>query len=514
MTLSQLDVVALVPLCLEHPMPVADGPTIRVQETEERRRDGATDLRRVTTQFGPTTGTTPNWSAGPAPFAVERCVVGDDRYRFWSADASVAERARHSSPMLGARLHASGCRWHRAALDADQVPAWATAAGYADGADPRVTAIEVLRVTAPLGNEPDGVLMIHARPAPSGEGLLRSLRMLTLRHENSHGWIEHLLRGFGGMPAGHLHRSHHLCFAIPAAALPERDRRAGALGWTPEEQWLWLLSTLQGETDYPVSAKNLEQLRKASRPLSGDWTCAMMRNGTAFLGHPVPDAWEDDEEPGRFRLTFLSEMAPLLVRSLYADAIAFGVAKDMLLGEFSRNLAGLGDPVDKPVQLATLESRFTRFRNALWWEDTGLSGHATLLLRNYGFVHGHKSAFDRLVADFTDYSQKVQRTELARSNELSSGTNALVGLVTCFGVPLATLQAFGTGSTAVWIVVALYLAVLAFLPAGDLVIGPNLPSAWRSDKGRARARVIWAVVWIGVISMLLLTAVLPLDGSS
>ncbi|MET0602385.1 MAG: hypothetical protein ABW167_10380 [Baekduia sp.] len=483
-----------------------------VQETEERHRsNGAVDLRRMTVQSGPTTSTVPSWSPGPAPFAIQRCVVDDDRYQFWHGDAGAAERSRHASSMLSERLHAPSARWHRAALATDQLPSWTAASGRPAASDPRVVAVELLRIAAPIADAPNGLLVIHARPTPSADDLVQALRMLTLRHEHSATWIEHLLRGSSASPAGQAHRPHHLCFAIPEGALADRDRRASDMHWTPEEQWLWLLTTLHDEADYPVSTRNQVQIQRAQRPLSGDWTCAMMRHGTAFLGRSLDDEWEYDDEQGRFRLTFLAEMAPLLVRSLYADAIAFGVAKDMLLHDFDRDLAALGDPITCPHQLAALESRFTRFRNALWWEDTGLSGHATLLLRNYGLVHGHKAKFDRLVSDFTDYSQKVERTELARSNELSSGTNALVGLVTCFGVPLAALDTFGTGSSTVWIVVAAYLALLAFLPAGDLVIGPNLPSSLGSDKARARARVAWAVAWVGVVATLLLTAVLPID---
>jgi protein-S-isoprenylcysteine O-methyltransferase Ste14 len=122
----------------------------------------------------------------------------------------------------------------------------------------------------------------------------------------------------------------------------------------------------------------------------------------------------------------------------------------------------------------------------------------------------HKESFDRLVADFGDYSQKVERTELRLANEISQATTALIGLVTCFGVPLGLLQVFGTKSTTVWIMVAAYLAILGFVPAGDYIIGLNLPRRWRTAKTPTRlTRIIWGTFWITLIGTLLLAEVVP-----
>ena len=452
---SRLDVVSLIPVELDPP-PVAGG----VGMPEEAEGEvtplpgGGRDLRRMVLQSGPGVGGHPGWCAGPAPFAVRRLVLDDGRYAPFADSASAHERSSLASSIVRERLYAPSRRWHRAGREDDQLLAWAATHSVEARAEPRVLALELLRLD-PLEDAPGGLLMIHARPSTDLAGTIAALRLLTLGAPSSRPWINHLLRGVGRVAGSHL-RPYHLCLARPDRNLPAYDDAMDGAGWSRAEQWLWLLATLQDAEQYPVTENNAEQLRRATLTLSRDWQCAVMRTGTAFLTRPLEDDWQPDPRTGRFSLAFLAETAPLLVRSLYSDAIALSVVKGIMLLHFANRLAALGDPVAGPDALARLEGDFTRFRNTLWWDDTGLSGHATMLLRAYGATYGQHALFDRLVADFTDYSQKVERVELQRSNEISLGTNALIGLVTCFGIPLGVLQVFGVGSTAVWIIVGVY----------------------------------------------------------
>jgi hypothetical protein len=460
-------------------------------------------------QSGVTVATAPGWCVGPAPFEIRRNVVGGGSYQEFVDDASVVERSRHVSPTLRARLYAPENRWHRAASECDQFSKWAGQRGSTDAQEgPHVLALELLGFPSATGGR-DGVLIVHARLEPGQLDPLAAMQLLKLRTAESREWIEHLLRGVGRCGAEG-RRPYHLCFAQPSVSLPARDKTTQAACWSADEQWLWLLSTLQDERAYPVSDRNREQLIEARRALSADWTCAVMRAGTAFLARPLSDDWEWQASSRRFELSFLSETAPLLVRSLYTDAIAIGVVKGVLLDDFAQELAALEDPIAHAAELIVLESAYTRFRNTLWWQDTGLSGHATMLLRKYDAAHNHKDSFERLVADFSDYSQKVERTELQRANEISQGSTALIGLLSCFGVPLATLQVFGTESVAVWVLVAAYLALFGLLPTGGQIIGLNLPTRWRTATGPGRvAGAAWVVFWVALIGGLLVAGVLP-----
>jgi hypothetical protein len=505
---ERIDVVAFIPVMIGGAPELSGSDVQAISETtDSARADGERDLRRAVLQAGPATRTTPPWSTGPVPFKIRRCVPDDERFTPFADDATREERARLTTTWFAERLYASDRRWHRAALPEDQFRAWAD---DDDLAEPNVLALELLRI-APLqkGLAPDGaptgLLFIHAQPPLDQRRPLDALRVLTLKDRRSRDWVRHLLRGIASFPDDDHVRAYHLCLAQPRGALSGHDRDAAKAGFTSHQHWLWTLSTLQSSERYPVTRQNHEQLLQGMRRLSDDWTSALMRTGAAVLARPLDDDWEYDSDHGRFKVHYLAEEAPLLIRSLYADAIALGVMKGVMLDTFAGALAKLEDPTERARELIKLDGQFTRFRNTFWWQEIG-NGRMTLFLRQYESSHNHGVRFQRLVSDFSDYSQKVERTELQRSNAISQGTNALIGLVTCFGVPLGILQVFGTGSYAVWGIVTLYMVTLALLPAADYIIGLSV-----ADRRRPLIRIGWAVGWVFVIGVLLLLGILPWD---
>jgi hypothetical protein len=365
--------------------------------------------------------------------------------------------------------------------------------------------LELLRFRS-FGAAPDGLLIIHSRVDPDDADVLGAVSMASLsRGEPSRRWTSHLIRDAAQLPDARL-LGYHLCFAQPREPL---EAAVDDAHWSGSEECLWLLSTLQGPSRYTTGPQNLRQLRSATKDLSGDWTCAIMRKGVAFIAHAAED-WVRPSPGESHDLCFVAETAPLLVRSLYTDAIAIALIKGLRLDDFALRLAELEDPVSAPSRLTELDSAFTRYRNTLWWQDTGLSGHATLLLRSYAAAYQHWSLFDRLVGDFSDYSQKVERDETRRANELSQGTNALIGLVTLFGLPLAALQVFGTKSAAVWILIAAFISLVGLLPAGDEIIGRNVP-AWCQPLRRTwTVRAVWVGGWTIAAAVLIFFGALPL----
>jgi hypothetical protein len=481
---------------------------------------GRDDVRELVLQEGQRArpGELPRWYGGPVPLTVRRCVTRDSEYECFSDTASRDERARHISPPLCEVLHDLSRRAHRAAVEDDQYAAYR--GGAAADLGVTVEALEVLRFDD-VGDV-NGLLMIHAEIDPTARRKLAGLGLLTGRRPTgadgpgTAGWVDHLLRGVGASARGS-RRAFHLCFARPTGDLPRLHfPTSDTSDWEPSEQWRWTLSTAQDGEDYPPSARNLEQVLDATRPLSNDWAITMMRGGTTFLTRPLETEWRLDPRTGRRRLEYLAELAPLLVRSIYADALALSYWKGLRLQLFANELAELGDPVERPAQLRVLEADFTRFRNRVWWDDTGLSGHATMMLRMHRDAHGQQRQFDRLVSDFADYSQKVERLQIQRSSDLSQETNALVGLFAFFGVPLATLQVFGTSDLWVWAAIFGFVATLGLAPAGREIVTRSLQLAWSTFSQRKRWVFVgvWVAFWALVFGLLELVDVIPTSGDT
>lgn len=506
---KRIDLVVLVPVVVG-PGRAADGSDTPVDVTTEwTRDDGLREVRRQVVQDGPALRGDPDWAAGPAPWTTRRAVLGSDAHRSFHGNAGFDERAKLIAKVFHAELYGPDVRWHRAAIAEDQFAAWerTAARGGVPVPHPELLALELLRFDSPDGG-PDGLLLLHARIDPSHADIVGAIRTAAMRESPAgRAWVAHLLRGAATLPYDPV-PAYQLCSAQVATAMDEAVQPSG---WTRQDECLWLLSTLQRPTDYTISGRNLKQIQGARRELSGDWTCAVMRAGAACVINRADD-WQVDRD-GRQSAHFVAEIAPLLVRSVYADALVMGIIGGLHLEGVGRRLAALKDPVSSPADLAALDSRFTTFRNTLWWPDIGRSGHTNLLLRSYAAAHQHQALFDRLVADLSDYSQKVEREESRRSNELAQGSNALIGLVTLFGLPLAALQVFGTGGDAVWWAIAAFVSLFALLPAGGEVLRLNLPPRWRGHASTWRVRLPWAVFWVLAVALLLCFDILPIEGS-
>lgn len=483
---------------------------------ELRRPDGLRELRSETVQDGVRIGGIPAWYAGPSPFRVQRVVVGDTHCHF-DDGAAVEERESYVPAVIAKQLYGNGRREHRAATDEDQHAAWA-----ADGPDRgspltavEVICLELLRFESYKGLA-DALLMIHARVGGADLAeLSRGLRLVTMKADPQgpegiagRAWIAHLARGAGELASEDV-AAYHLAFQCPRSPLPTVDAAREAGGWTREEQWLWALSIAHEPGRYETSDRNRKQLESATRRLSGDWQVAIMRRGTAIVTRPIDDPWTVSYN-GRCKLHYLGEMALMMTRSMLSDALALGFIKRLTLEGFTARLADLADPVSDADELADLESDFTLFRNTAWREDMGRSHQATLLLRNYDAALNSERLYDRLLADLADYSQKAERVAIQAGNRIAHGTNALIGLVTCFGVPLGALQVFTTGELWVWLAILGYMIALGILPAGEQVIGALLPRALASNVGW-KARAAWCAFWIALIALLLILSVIPAD---
>jgi hypothetical protein len=495
---------------------VAAGPQIATT-THVQRTDGKREVREETLQDGVRVGGNPPWFDGPAPFRVERAVIGDPAFRLFRDETSIDERRSFVSKVVADRLYADGVREHRATVPHDQHPAWAVAAAHGVPAvtNVDVLCLELLRFPAEAGVA-NALLIVHARVTGNTiTELVNGLRLVAMSEDprrpagrRGRAWIAHLARGTADLAPEHV-EAYHLAFESPEQPLPVADADAEAAGWTRKEQWLWTLATLNEGERYAVGEQNRKQLATGTHALSASWEFAVMRRGAAIVTEPVDDPWEM-KPSGGYQLGFLGKIASMLARSLFTDALALGLLKGLMLTSFMTRMADLGDPVADPVALAKLDKDVTRFRNRAWWDDMGRSGQASLLLRNYGAAVGLSRHYERLVADLSDYSQKVERDAVQESNTISQGTNALIGLVTCFGIPLAALQVFTTDKLWVWIAIGMYMVLLGVAPAGDQMIAGLVPARFRPHIG-TEARAAWCVLWFALIVTLLLLKVIPAD---
>lgn len=521
---ARLEVVSIVPVAIDPHLKVDDWVRERVAVVEEWSRDGDRDVREVVWQDAKDgmkhAPGEPAWYRGPVPLRTRRCVVGNARYHSYSDSGSLEERRRHFPAALVSVLYGDECRAHRAATDDDQYESWR--AGNPGNPQIRglaVRGLELLRFTKPRGDgEPNGVLLAHfAIDAASGDAL-EALRLVTDTRPIGAGggstaleWFNHLCRAAASVATG-TRRAFHVCLAQPSQQLPQLALPGKtAVAWTPEEQWFFQLATAQ--KDYPPPSGSRQDLAETIHLLSGDWNCAIMRNGAVFLTRHVSDEWEYDASSDRFSLGYVGTYAPLLVASLYTDVLALAYVKSLRLEIYAENLAALGDPVAKPEELRELEGSFTRFRNQQWWENTGLSDRASMLLRIYGDGHGQQRQFDRLAADFSDYSQKVERDALRKSNDLTDRTNALIGFLTFVGVPLAALQVFGTDKAWLWIAIPAFLIGVTWLPAGRALVERVMPNA---VSGRVPGWLLWlalAFVCVVFFGVLWLEDVIPTEAS-
>jgi hypothetical protein len=191
-------------------------------------------------------------------------------------------------------------------------------------------------------------------------------------------------------------------------------------GWDPVDRWLFRLASGTASARFPLHPASREDVMSRRLRLSADWEALVLRDGAAFVGI-APDVGTPFFAP-----------AERYVRSVYTDALLFGIAQRRMLTAIAENVAALGDPSARPAALQDVERRLTSFRNTFWWEHVTSHGHANDLLRAYRAQHRLDDLSTQVTEELKDYSAQVQTA-------LSAQTNAFLGLLALVGLPFSVV---------------------------------------------------------------------------
>lgn len=249
------------------------------------------------------------------------------------------------------------------------------------------------------------------------------------------------LRGKGGEP-------FHLAFVSDGTR--QVDATHARAGLVPQDQWLAVLSTATSGADVPIAASGLASLADPIE-LSADWSALVLRDGAAFVGHPMESS------------RFLEESAPTHVRTIYLDVLLLGFAQRMVLADLIECLVAIDDPASEPGQVERLAARFSRFRNAMWWQHVASHGIGTRLLVAYQEQHSTPELVDRIRLDLSDYTELAKLRSGRTLNTIATllASAATVGaLVQVYAIQV---QGLAPAAPVMWglLVAALGLSLLA-----------------------------------------------------
>lgn len=393
------------------------------------------------------------WKDGPLPLARQE---GGEADRTW--------RETYFDGRVSAALYETEVRWYKRLSSPESI--LVTAGGL------EVTAVELLRLAEVSRPSPDAFLIIHGRPEGDVDlpALLEGLSRISPESQLP-ALIEELLDRMGRLHKASK-RMWTLALHVPAEELQRRDWPDDYGDWQARDQWLWEVASATTIATYPPAPEARDELVEAeSVRLSADWTALVLRDGVAFVGN----------SPARF----LAETAPVLIRTIYLDALLLGKVQSRWLARIAGDIAELGDPGSNPERLEQIERRLNYFRNVFWWQHLTPHGPANVLLRRYQGQHALPELASQIVSELADYSRQAGTAAAARSN-------ALLAALTLVGFPAATalgiLQVLGADR---WVDIgiamgaALIVTLLLFaLPSARVSVNGILASPEDSSGSR------------------------------
>ncbi|TDC76118.1 hypothetical protein E1283_10515 [Streptomyces hainanensis] len=160
--------------------------------------------------------------------------------------------------------------------------------------------------------------------------------------------------------------------------------------------------------------------------ISADWSALVLRHGTAFIGHR-PDHGPTDSFYG---------YAELHTRSVYFDALLFGVIQRDHIDQLTEDLTDVFTGPREATRLATLKRRIAHFRSTYWRQHLTTHGTANDLLTAYKNQYRLPERFTDILAEAADHNRLIQ----TRENQQISGA---LGIITILGLPLTIIQVLG-----------------------------------------------------------------------
>jgi hypothetical protein len=373
------------------------------------------------------------WREGPLPLP-----YGPDRI----TDADL--RATYFTPRVAGILYGSekgpGRRAH---ISLDEPESIDASLG--------VSALEFLVVQG----APDPIAIVHVTSGTSvrDEDLLASWMNLLRwkRNPKQATRLTEIVDGIAGCSSGlRGKRGEPLHLAFISDGSRQIDDVHARAGLVPRDQWLAVLATATSGADVPIPASGLASLADPIE-LSADWSALVLRDGVSFVGHPLENS------------RFLEEFAPTHVHTIYLDVLLLGYAQRIVLADLIECLVAIDDPASEPGQVERLAARFSRFRNAMWWQHVASHGIGTHLLAAYQSQHSIGELVERVRRDLSDYTELAKLRSGRTLNTIATflASAATIGaLVQAYAI---YVQGFAPPALAMWglLVAALGLSLLA-----------------------------------------------------
>ncbi|MET9494344.1 hypothetical protein [Streptomyces sp. NPDC006552] len=198
-------------------------------------------------------------------------------------------------------------------------------------------------------------------------------------------------------------------------------------GWSPVDQWLWLLASACSEERFAPDPDE-PAVRSGTVVFSADWRALVLREGAAFVGM-TPDR----EDEG------FHALAEAHVHSIYLDAVLIGVMQLYALNEVANAVASTPAGRLDADALASLEHRLMNVRRRLWFSHVTVRGKGNELLRQFQDQHALPALLDNIISELSDAARLVEAVT-------NRGVNAALGLLTILGLPIG----IAFSSAAVW----------------------------------------------------------------
>lgn len=163
------------------------------------------------------------------------------------------------------------------------------------------------------------------------------------------------------------------------------------------------------------------QLTASALRISADWSALVLRQGAAFIGH------RRDHGPADPFYGY----AELHMRSIYLDALLFGMIQRTHIDHLTEDLAQVFTGPGEANRLAGLERRIAHFRSTYWRQHLTTHGTANDLLIAYQRQYRLSDRFTEILAEAADHNRLIQTQE----NQQISGA---LGILTILGLPLGT----------------------------------------------------------------------------
>ncbi|WP_405806212.1 hypothetical protein [Streptomyces sp. NBC_01187] len=381
--------------------------------------------------------TDPAWPQGPLPFAHgARTTTTDTRRTYFTPAAA--------SVLYGTADHPT--RWHRhtrhthGPLTVDGVELLRTPT---DDNPDRALAVLHLTITGP--ELLDTLRSLARRPGTTALPPAAGSALTALLQGHAHTRPETLLEGHATIEPDTL--PYTVTLLTPSRrSLPRLYRDQDHRLWPPTQQWLWALASRTNTDDYPPDPATVPQLTAGALRISADWSALVLRQGAAFIGHRR-DHGPTDSFYG---------YAELHMRSIYLDALLFGMIQRTHIDHLTEDLAQVFTGPGEANRLSSLEHRIAHFRSTYWRQHLTTHGTANDLLIAYQQQYRLADRFTEILAEAADHNRLIQTQE----NQQISGA---LGILTILGLPLGTalgvLQVLGDENP--WHLVAATSAALA-----------------------------------------------------